>query len=62
MQTVEGGVARFRPSVYFGNIGVGAIGLSVFLRVSSGASMEPVRHEFIKRLTARYLREGIKIP
>jgi small-conductance mechanosensitive channel len=62
MQTVEGGVAGFRPSVYFGNIGVGAIGLSVFLRVSSGASMELVRHEFIKRLTARYVREGIKIP
>src|ERR1700676_1008463 len=62
MRTVEGGIAGFRPSVYFGNIGVGAIGLSVFLRVSSGASMELVRHEFIKRLTARYLREGIKTP
>jgi small-conductance mechanosensitive channel len=62
MQTVEGGVAEFRPSVYFGNISAGAIGLSVLLRVSSGASMELVRHEFIKRLTARYAREGIRIP
>jgi len=62
MQTVEGGVAGFRPSVYFGNISLGTIGLTVSLRVSGGASMEPVRHEFIKRLTTRYASEGIKIP
>jgi small-conductance mechanosensitive channel len=62
MQTVQGGVAGFRPSVYFQSATVGQVVFSVFMRVLAGSAFEPVRHEFIKRFTVRCASEGIKIP
>jgi small-conductance mechanosensitive channel len=62
MQTVQGGVAGFKPSVYFQSATIGQVAFSVFMRVSAGSAFDPVRHEFIKRFTARCASEGIKIP
>jgi small-conductance mechanosensitive channel len=62
MQTVQGGVVGFKPSVYFQSATVGQVAFSVLMRVSTGSAFEPVRHEFIKRFTARCASEGIKIP
>jgi hypothetical protein len=62
MQTVAGGLPPFRNSIYFQTMNGGMIGLTVSLSVSAGAAIERVRHEFVKRLTARYAREGIRIP
>jgi small-conductance mechanosensitive channel len=62
MQSVQGGVAGFKPSVYFQSATVGQVAFSVFMRVSTGGAFEPVRHEFIKRFTARCAAEGIRIP
>lgn len=62
MRTIKGGAPDYQPAVYFQMVSPGAIGLTTSLRAVSGAAIETVRHEFIKRLMARYQSEGIKIP
>lgn len=62
MRTVEGAMDGFEPFVRFHTVAGGQISFSAALRARSGALIERVRHEFIKRLAARYLQEGIKIP
>ena len=50
------------PVVSFQAFGDSGLRLSVSLRVSDFSAGNLVRHEFVKRLTARYRREGIVIP
>jgi len=62
LATVPGGVPGFEPFIRFNNFGDSAIGFSVILRVAEFTDRYLVTHEFIKRLKARYDREGIEIP
>ena len=61
MHQVQGGVARFEPFLRFRSVGGASIAFTVSMRASSGASIDSVRHEFIKRLTDRYQHENIKL-
>jgi small-conductance mechanosensitive channel len=60
--TVEGCVRGFQPSVFFSGVSGGLISLTVSLQATNAEAVHNVRHEFIKRVTARYQREGVKIP
>lgn len=60
MRSVEGGVPYFDPFFRFHTISGGAVSFTVSLRARSGAAIDVVRHEFIKRVTDRYQRENIK--
>jgi small-conductance mechanosensitive channel len=62
MRTVEGGVPKFKPDVRFHGVTGNVTNLSVTMRATSSESIGAVRHEFIKRVLARYLHEGIKTP
>ncbi len=62
MGTLDEEVAGFEPSVRFHTVTGGQINFNVTLRAAAGGSIERVKHEFIKRVTARYQIEGIKIP
>ena len=62
MREVAGGVPDFEPWVWFNAFGDFSIGFNVYLRASEFSTQYPVKHEFIKRLHARYQREGIEIP
>ncbi len=61
-RTVEGSVPGSEPAVAFQGFGDSGLRLSVSLHVRDFAAANLVRHEFVKRLTARYRREGIVIP
>ena len=61
-RTVEGSVPGSEPAVAFQAFGDSGLRLSVSLHVADFAAGNLVRHEFVKRLTARYRREGIVIP
>jgi small-conductance mechanosensitive channel len=62
LRTVPGGVAAFQPLVRFHGLGDSAILFNAVLRAASFDATHLVKHEFLKRLTARYRREGIVIP
>jgi len=62
MQTVTGGVPTFVPVVRYHTFGESSINFTVILRANEFADQYLVTHEFIKRLHARYDREGIVIP
>ena len=62
MKEVPGGVPAFEPVVRFHTLGDSGIGLTVALRAREVADQLTVKHEFIKRLVARYDKEGIVIP
>jgi len=61
-RSVDGGVPDFAPSLDFTTFGDSSINLSVSLRARDWSAGNGVKHEFIKRLVARYRREGIVIP
>ena len=46
-----------------GNFGLraSAIGMAVFLKILRSADIEKTKHEFIKRLTQRFVKEDIKL-
>jgi len=58
---VPGGVASFEPQVRFQKFDDGGIELNAILRVAQFTDQFLVRHEFIKRLHARFAEEGIVI-
>jgi small-conductance mechanosensitive channel len=60
MRSVAGGVPHFDPFFRFHTISGGAVSFTVSLRARSGAAIDLIRHEFIKRVTERYQRENIK--
>lgn len=62
MQTVDGGVPTYEPSIRFHTFADSSINFSVNLRGRDYTAQYLLKHEFIKRLTARYRAEGINIP
>ncbi|MDE3129106.1 MAG: mechanosensitive ion channel family protein [Gemmatimonadota bacterium] len=62
MRTVAGGVPAYEPSIRFHTFGDSSINFSVNLRGQDYTAQYLIKHEFIKRLTARYRAEGIDIP
>jgi len=55
-------VPEFKCSIRFsGQVGSATI-LSVIMRAKSAEVISEVRHEMVKRVLARYQREGIKTP
>jgi len=59
---VEGGVGDATPLVRFNNFGDSGIQFTVVLRGRDFVAQYLLKHEFIKRVHARYEKEGIKIP
>jgi small-conductance mechanosensitive channel len=59
---VEGAVRGFEPALVFQSFGDSSIGLTVVLRAGTFPGRGKVVHEFVKRLHARYAKEGIEIP
>ena len=62
MRDVPGGIPDAEPSVTFHTFGEAGVHFNVMLRAREFADQFAVRHELVKRLHARYLREGIEIP
>ncbi|MCC7195458.1 MAG: mechanosensitive ion channel family protein [Gemmatimonadaceae bacterium] len=57
-----GAVRTHVPPVRFDTFGESGIRLSVYLRAEAYTANDLIRHEFMKRLHARYREEGITIP
>lgn len=62
MQDVTGGVPEFQPFVRYNEFADSSVNFSVILRGREYVDQYLIKHEFIKRLHARYEREGIVIP
>lgn len=62
LNAVTGGIKEFEPFVRYSGFGDSAIELSIILRVKEFPDKFLITHEFIKRLHARYQKEGIEIP
>jgi small-conductance mechanosensitive channel len=62
MQEVKGGVAEFEPFIRYHTFNDSSIDFSVILRAGEMVDQYLIKHEFIKRLHARYEQEGIVIP
>jgi len=62
MTTVKGGVADFEPFIRYHTFGSSSIDFTVILRAAEFVDQFLVKHEFVKRLDARYRVEGIEIP
>lgn len=62
MREVPGGVPGFEPFTRYNTFGDSSVGFTVILRGQEFVSQYLIKHEFIKRLHARYRREGITIP
>jgi small-conductance mechanosensitive channel len=62
MRSVAGGVAEFEPFVRFHTFGESSVDFTMILRARQYVDQYLVKHEFIKRLHARFDAEGIVIP
>jgi small-conductance mechanosensitive channel len=62
MGRIPGCVSSFDPLMQFRKFGDSSVDFTVTLRAKDFTEQDLVRHEFIKRLHARYEREGIEIP
>lgn len=62
MREVKGGVPDFTPLVRFNTLGDYSIRFTVVLQSAEFTDQYLIKHEFIKRLYARYRQEGISIP
>jgi small-conductance mechanosensitive channel len=62
MQEVTGAVREFEPFIRYHTFGDSSINFTVILRAHEFVDQYLIRHEFIKRLHARFDREGIVIP
>jgi small-conductance mechanosensitive channel len=62
MTEVTGGVPEFEPFIRYHTFGESSIDFTVILRGREFVDQYLVKHEFIKRLHARFEREGIVIP
>jgi small-conductance mechanosensitive channel len=62
MREVPGGVPDFAPVVRYHTFADSGITLNVIMRASEFATQFLIKHEFIKRIHARFAREGIVIP
>ena len=61
MAAVDGDHTSFAPSVYIQSLRASAIGMAAFLKILRSADIEKTKHEFIKRLTQRFVKEDIKL-
>lgn len=61
-RTVEGAVRDFQPIVRYHTFDTSSINFTVVMRAQHFVDQYLMKHEFIKRLHARYGREGIVIP
>jgi small-conductance mechanosensitive channel len=55
-------VPTFEPFIRYNEFGDSSVNFTVILRGREFTSQFLIKHEFIKRLHARYAREGIEIP
>ncbi|MDF2633130.1 MAG: MscS Mechanosensitive ion channel [Pelosinus sp.] len=62
LQETEGGVKTFEPFIRYGSFAGSSINFNVILRVKNVTDQHLIRHEFIKKIYARYQQEGIIIP
>lgn len=62
MLNVAGGVPAFEPFIRYHTFGESSIDFTVILRAKEFVDQYLVKHEFVKRLHARFNREGIVIP
>ena len=62
LEEVEGGVPEYSPVIRYNSFGDSSINFNVILRADKYESQYRLKHEFIKRLHARYNNEGIEIP
>lgn len=62
LTTVDGGVPTYDPLIRFHTFGDFSIGYTVVLRAQEYLQHFAVKHEFVKRLHARFKEEGIVIP
>lgn len=62
MTQVQGGVPDFEPFIRYHTFGDSSIDFSVILRANEFVDQYLVKHEFVKRLHARFNKEGISIP
>jgi small-conductance mechanosensitive channel len=62
MQEVTGAVAEFEPFIRYHTLGDSSINFTVILRAREFVDQYLIKHEFIKRLHARFDQEGIVIP
>lgn len=62
MMEVQGGVVDFQPFIRYHTFGDSSINFTVILRAREFVDQYLIKHEFIKRLHARFNREGITIP
>jgi len=61
-RAAPGGVPGFEPTLAFHTFGESGVRFTVTLRAADITAAPRVRHEFAKRLVARYRREGIAVP
>lgn len=62
LQDVDGGKKGFDPFIRYHTFGDSSINFSVILRAEEFINGYLIKHEFIKRLHARFKQEGIVIP
>jgi small-conductance mechanosensitive channel len=62
MAEVEGGIPGFEPFIRYHTFGPEGVLFSVIVRGRAFVDQYLLKHEFIKRLHARFRREGIVIP
>lgn len=62
LQTVNGGVGSFEPFIRYHTFSDSSINFTVILRAKEFVDNFLIKHEFIKRLQARYKKEAITIP
>lgn len=62
LHETEGGVNSSEPLVRYSSFAESSINFNVILRVRTVTDQYLIRHEFIKRIHARYQQEGIVIP
>lgn len=60
LQGVQGAISDFGPHVRFHTFGESGIQFSVFMQVKTLDDQALAKHEFIKRLHARFAQEGIE--
>jgi len=62
MKEVSGGVKAFDPFIRYHTFADFSINFTVILRAKEFVDQYLVKHEFVKRLHERYMKEGINIP
>jgi len=62
MKAVSGGVPDFDPFIRYHTFGDFSINFTVIMRAKEFKDQYLIKHEFIKKLHQRYIKEGIEIP